>query len=71
LAGPTDDYDRWRAGIAGLDRADWERELGRNWGPYAESNRVDLALHVFDEVVHHAAEVGVGRIRKKQRSQQL
>jgi hypothetical protein len=30
-------------------------------GPYAESNTVDLALHVLDEVVHHGAEVGLLR----------
>jgi hypothetical protein len=30
-------------------------------GPYAESNTVDLALHVLDEVVHHGAEIGLLR----------
>ncbi len=28
-------------------------------GPYAESTILDIALHVFDEVVHHGAEVGL------------
>jgi hypothetical protein len=30
-------------------------------GPYAESNTLDLALHVLDEVDHHGAEVGLLR----------
>jgi len=35
--------------------------LGPGWGPYATSTTFDLGLHVFDEVVHHAAEVGLLR----------
>jgi hypothetical protein len=31
------------------------------FGLYADSNTLDLALHVLDELVHHAAEVGVLR----------
>jgi hypothetical protein len=54
-------YRAWRAGIAGLEEDGWQAPLGEAWGPYAESNTVDLALHVLDEVVHHAAEVGVLR----------
>jgi hypothetical protein len=54
-------YRTWREGLAGLPTAGWELALGRSWGPFAASNTVDLALHVLDEVVHHAAEVGVLR----------
>jgi DinB superfamily len=54
-------YRNWRAGLAGLTPAQWAAPLGPSWGPYADSNTVDLALHVLDEVVHHGAEVGVLR----------
>ena len=54
-------YKAWRAGLAGLDAQGWEAPLGPSWGPYSDSNTVDLALHVLDEVVHHAAEVGLLR----------
>ena len=35
--------------------------LGPSWGPYADADTLDLALHVLDEVIHHGAEVGVLR----------
>jgi DinB superfamily len=54
-------YRNWRAGLAGLSPAEWASPLGPAWGPYAESNTVDLALHVLDEVIHHGAEVGLLR----------
>ena len=54
-------YRNWRAGLAGLSPDQWASPLGPSWGPYAESNTVDLALHVLDEVIHHGAEVGVLR----------
>lgn len=54
-------YRAWRAGLDGLGPSGWAEPLGPNWGPYAESNTVDLALHVLDEVVHHGAEVGLLR----------
>jgi hypothetical protein len=54
-------YRNWRAGLAGLSPAEWASPLGPAWGPYAESNTVDLALHVLDEVTHHGAEVGLLR----------
>ncbi|HEY4376423.1 MAG TPA: DinB family protein [Acidimicrobiales bacterium] len=57
----AENYARWRHGMATLDAAGWAEPLGSSWGLYADSNRVDLALHVFDEVVHHTAEVGVLR----------
>jgi hypothetical protein len=54
-------YRNWRDGMAGLSPAQWSSPLGPAWGPYAESNTVDLALHVLDEVIHHGAEVGLLR----------
>ena len=54
-------YGAWRSGMAGLSAEAWEEPLGPAWGPYATSTTLDLALHVLDEVVHHAAEVGLLR----------
>jgi hypothetical protein len=39
-------YRAWRAGLAGLSPEGWTAPLGPSWGPYAEANTVDLALHV-------------------------
>ena len=52
-------YTPWREGLVGLDEAGWEAPLGVDWGPYADSSTLDLALHVLDEVAHHGAEVGL------------
>jgi hypothetical protein len=54
-------YRTWRAGLTGLSPAEWTAPLGAAWGPYAESNTVDLTLHVLDEVIHHGAETGLLR----------
>ncbi len=54
-------YQAWRAGLAGLDEAGWQGPLGSSWGPYAQASTMDLVLHLFDEVVHHGAEVGLLR----------
>ena len=54
-------FQAWRAGLAGLTQTGWKEPLGPSWGPYAEADTVDLALHVLDEVIHHGAEVGVLR----------
>ena len=54
-------YRAWRDGIGSIDEAGWFEPLGPKWGPYEESNTLDLALHVLDEVDHHGAEVGLLR----------
>jgi DinB superfamily len=54
-------YGAWRDGMVGLTPEAWEQLLGPAWGPYATSTAFDLGLHVLDEVVHHAAEVGLLR----------
>jgi hypothetical protein len=54
-------YQNWRAGMTGLSPQEWTAPLGLAWGPYAESSKTDLALHVLDEVIHHGAEVGLLR----------
>ena len=54
-------YQSWRTGLTGMPAAGWLAPLGPSWGPYAESTRTDLALHVLDEVIHHSAEVALLR----------
>lgn len=54
-------YRTWRTGLTTLSPSQWAAPLGRAWGPYAEANTVDLALHVLDEVIHHGAEAGLLR----------
>jgi hypothetical protein len=54
-------YQAWRAGMTGLSPDEWAAPLGPAWGLYAEDSKVDLALHVLDEVIHHSAEVGLLR----------
>ncbi len=54
-------YEDWRRGTAGYDEERWWSPLGPAFGGYARQSTADLALHVLDEVVHHAAEIGVLR----------
>lgn len=54
-------YRAWRTPMAALDAAGWQRALGPGFEPFADDTVFDLALHVLDELVHHAAEVGVLR----------
>ena len=57
----TGHHRSWVDGLRTLREQAWLQPIGAAFGPYAESNTVDLALHVLDELVHHAAEVGVLR----------
>ena len=62
-------YRPWREGIAGIGEPRWWQPIGPSFGPYAKDSTSDLALHVFDELVHHAAEVSLLRdlyLRKDQ-----
>jgi hypothetical protein len=54
-------YRAWRDGLGSVDEARWFEPLGARWHPYDQASTVDLALHVFDEVVHHGAEVALLR----------
>jgi hypothetical protein len=51
----------WREGIGTLGQEQWWRSIGPAFGSYAEVSTTDLALHVLDELTHHAAEVGLLR----------
>jgi hypothetical protein len=61
LAALSSHYARWQRGLRAMDRLGWWRRLGDSFGPYAESTRLDLAVHVFDEFVHHGAEMALLR----------
>jgi len=62
-------YQPWREGIGAVDAPRWWQPLGPASGPYAQDSPADLALHVLDELTHHAAEVSLLRdlyLRKDQ-----
>ena len=42
--------------LEGLDNA-FDPLVGPTWGPYAESTKLDLAIHAQREVIHHTAEI--------------
>ena len=54
-------YSEWRAALASRSESVMFRELGSDWGPYASDSNADLVMHVFDEFVHHSAEVALLR----------
>ncbi|ACZ00245.1 DinB family protein [Thermomonospora curvata] len=51
----------WRDDLAAMDAARWQRPIGPAFGAYADRSGMDLALHVLDELTHHAAEVALLR----------
>jgi hypothetical protein len=54
-------WSEFAHGCHKLDDETMGRELGPDWGPYAENNRADALLHVADEIIHHGAEVALLR----------
>jgi hypothetical protein len=54
-------YDRWVAGVQGLDAASLARAVGEAEGPYAERPMAELVLHISREAIHHLAEVALLR----------
>lgn len=57
LAQLDDAYDRWTAGVAGLDAEAMARPVGPAEGPYAELPYATLVLHIHREAIHHLAEI--------------
>lgn len=57
----------WRDKIETLGPEQWWSPIGPAFGPYADLTTTDLALHVLDELTHHAAEVGLLRDLYRQR----
>ena len=51
-------WQRYRALIAGKD---WWSELGDDWEYWSQSSVADMAMHASNEMVHHAAEIGLLR----------
>jgi len=54
-------HDYWRDRLGTLSQQHWWSPIGPAFGSYADLTTTDLALHVLDELTHHAAEVGVLR----------
>ena len=55
------EWARFRAHVAAADDEALARPLGPAGGPYANDSYHALILHALDEVIHHAAEIGVIR----------
>ncbi|WP_370061499.1 hypothetical protein [Streptacidiphilus sp. MAP5-3] len=54
-------YRAWYTGLDGLGPSGWADPPGPSWGSFARANTFGLAMHALDEVIHHAAKVGVLR----------
>jgi hypothetical protein len=52
---------RWRADITQLDDARLEEPLGPEGGPMADELVATFVEHIHDELIHHAAEIGLLR----------
>ena len=57
LADLDEAYERWTAGVRGLDAEGLERPIGPGEGAWAAHPYVDLVLHINREVIHHGAEI--------------
>jgi hypothetical protein len=57
----------WRDKIGALSQQQWWNPIGASFGSYKDLSTTDLALHVLDELTHHAAEIGVLRDLYRQR----
>lgn len=44
-----------------IDGRTWWDQLGDDWGPWSQHAVADMAMHASNELVHHAAEIGVLR----------
>ncbi|MDT4935916.1 MAG: hypothetical protein QOK11_3808 [Pseudonocardiales bacterium] len=54
-------FDAFRSRIDALGEDGMWRQLGPDWGPYAESTWADLVVHALDELAHHGAEIALLR----------
>ena len=54
-------WGAWERLVASLTPAEMWARIGPVAGPYAESERIGFVIHIMDELIHHAAEVGVMR----------
>ncbi|HEY8789962.1 MAG TPA: DinB family protein [Actinopolymorphaceae bacterium] len=51
----------WHERLSSLDDAGLAEPVGDLAGPYGEASRNSFALHILDELIHHAAEVALLR----------
>jgi hypothetical protein len=51
----------WQRLITSLTPSEMWEPIGPIAGPYADSERIGFVIHTMDELIHHAAEVGVMR----------
>jgi DinB superfamily len=61
LAALDRNWQRWHEGMERCDDARWLAPIGDAFGEHRDASTADLALHVLDEYVHHAAEVSLLR----------
>jgi len=61
LAQLDEAYERWSAGVRGLDAPALAAPCGPAEGPYAAYPMAALVLHINREVIHHGAEVALLR----------
>jgi hypothetical protein len=54
-------YAAWTSLIASVPADQWWEPLGPIAGPSASADRVAYVVHIMDELIHHAAEVGLLR----------
>lgn len=52
---------KWVAYRSTVADRDWREELGDNWEYWSRHSIADMAMHASNELVHHAAEVGLLR----------
>ena len=56
-----DAYEKWIAGVRGLDVDELDRPCGPAEGPYADYPFIALVLHINREMIHHGAEIALLR----------
>src|SRR5262245_31983290 len=51
----------WQELVASLTPDEMWEPMGPIAGPYGDAERIGFVIHIMDELIHHAAEVGVMR----------
>ncbi|MBO0886206.1 MAG: DinB family protein [Acidimicrobiales bacterium] len=54
-------WTSWQRLVSSLTPDEMWAPMGPIAGPYGDSERIGLVIHIMDELIHHAAEVGVMR----------
>jgi hypothetical protein len=54
-------WARWQGLISSLSADEMWEPIGAVGGPYGNDERIGFVIHIMDELIHHAAEVGVMR----------